>query len=351
MISMCFPLELRTAANSINGVGVVFAMITCMGLSPTFVTKEATSQDFLYLTLTCSLFTIVGSISTVLMLFMTNGSCVPKRGWPDISCQQLSMNLIDRDFGQGLLGPKGKLTLLWKEIRNIGSQLVTAFSDVRGFLILMLTYGLAFGLGAIVVVSMPQIVCPFGYSKYLSTIGVASVYLMAGLFSAFITSILNDRYKRGEETLKVLVILGNLAPYSLIAFIYLGERNDLILILLMASFGLSFPLVPLCLELAVECLYPLSQGLINGCLLIASNIVQFLGAATLFALATDISDDVEILMENTCNISEGSDDKPKSFLVSLLTITGFFTLYTVFPLIWLRVPYKRRNLDLSKRTH
>merc|ERR1719220_1276214 len=103
----------------------------------------------------------------------------------------------------------------------------------------------------------------------------------------------------------------------------------------MVLFGTNFALVPLCVELSVECLYPIGQGLINGCLLIASTVSQFVFGGVLFALATDITD-VDILKENSCNIAEDSDDKPKSFLVSLVTLFALFTAYAVLPLVWLK---------------
>ena len=119
--------------------------------------------------------------------------------------------------------------------------------------------------------------------------------------------------------------------------------------LLMILFGISFAMVPLCVELSVECLYPIGQGLINGLLLIASTIAQFVCGGVLFALATEIND-VEILQNNSCNISEDSDDKPKSFVMSLLALFVFYTAFAVLPLVWLQVPYKRRNLDLGVQT-
>ena len=141
---------------------------------------------------------------------------------------------------------------------------------------------------------MPQIACPFGYSKYLSTLGVSTCYLLSGLVSCSVASIVNDRYRKGEEFLKCVLAFAVIVGWSLLAFIYLSEQNDFVLLFLMVLFGTSFAAVPLCIELSVECLYPIGQGLINGCLLIACEVAQFVCGGVLFALAREMTDE-EIL--------------------------------------------------------
>ena len=86
---------------------------------------------------------------------------------------------------------------------------ILAFKDFRGFSIVTILVAVGLSIGTNLIGATPQIMCPYGYSKEVSSLGVLLSLNIGGYTGVFIMSFVTGRgYIRGDRFVKILAILG-----------------------------------------------------------------------------------------------------------------------------------------------
>ena len=210
------------------------------------------------------------------------------------------------------------------------------------------TYGLSVGIGGLFLSALPQISCPYGYSRTLSTVVCNSITVVVGMLASYVASLMNDTYKKGVATLRVLIIITVIGYNALGFYIVYGPKNDALVLFVVVFYALGIAMIPLSMELALECVYPIGQALISGMQMLAVLVWQLLGAALFYSFARDITD-TDTISGNTCNIEVGDENNfPQSYGLSLAIVCPMSTAVYLLVLIWVKVPFLRRQIDLGK---
>lgn len=91
LISLWFPPEQRTFAQSINCLAEVIAITLSMLLGPIFVTAEkASRQDFFNLMMVCSCFVVLAIIYSGIFSYQAKFDCLPKYSYLTKTAQDIS---------------------------------------------------------------------------------------------------------------------------------------------------------------------------------------------------------------------------------------------------------------------
>jgi len=149
--------------------------------------------------------------------------------------------------------------------RSILRDIKSLFFDPN-YVLLTLTFGVSIGIFYAISTVIEQILDPYGYSE--SQTGIIGVLMViVGIAGALLAGLLAD-YTKKYKLLMKLSYFGALV--SLIAFFASSiEDNYIALCFCASSFGFFITaLLPLVLELGVECTYPIPEGLSAGILLL-----------------------------------------------------------------------------------
>lgn len=196
MISLWFPPKFRTLAQSINGVNGLLGFVAAMILGPIMITSnQATSNDFMVLTTVITILSVFANICCLIFLYLVNFNCLPQYNFPSNSSQEITIGFNNKFYGHGVLE---KTKIFFLESRNIiaeAGRILT--TDIRGFLCIVLEYMIMTSGGSLFVITSRQILCPYGYSRFVSTCGNSLCFLVSGLFFSSVASILTDKYGKG----------------------------------------------------------------------------------------------------------------------------------------------------------
>ena len=342
LINLWFPPKWRTFANNINGLSPVAGFVLAMVLGPIFVKEGSGYGDFLNLTLVqCGLSVFSLILQIIFLILEGHYSCILRYDYPSVTSQQLSEKYLSKNFKN--------LHLFKNEFIETLKQMKAIILDWRGYLCVTLTFSIPFVTGEMILVGLPQILCPKSYEKFFTTVGLSCIFLVSGCIFGSITAYINDKYNKGIVTLKTLLVF--LVGYVWIVFYFVTycDRNEVVLSFLFILFGLAFAVVPLTMEFSIECTYPIKQGLVNGLFNAICCFCQFAIGIVFFLLPKDITDQA-ILDDNTCNVGRPEDSKsvPQDFTVPLIFLFGLFSAFVFYPIIFLKVPFKRKNIDNEK---
>eukprot|EP01137_Pigoraptor_chileana_P030615 Opistho-2@17354 len=162
----------------------------------------------------------------------------------------------------------------------------------RHYLLLLCAFGIGVGIFNAVSTLLEQIVLPHGYNKddagYLGALVIGF-----GLVGAGITGPLVDKTQKYKQVLKVAFVMA----VGTFVWFALASRKSHAFVPLAISCALMgiccFSILPVCLELSVECTYPISEGTSAGFLWMAG---QVFGVAFIFvmnALKSGPNDDMD----------------------------------------------------------
>ncbi|KAI8339882.1 major facilitator superfamily domain-containing protein [Chlamydoabsidia padenii] len=156
------------------------------------------------------------------------------------------------------------------------------------FLILFLAFGVLCGLASTVTSMLPQIVQPYGVSyDDAGYLGVA--FIVAGILGAVGTGIFIDRTKLHKWVLRVYVpIVGFL--YLALLMVVKRDNYEVILAICAILGFFMFSLLPVTLELSIECTYPISETISSSSLWMSSQILGLIFLVALNALRDDSGD-------------------------------------------------------------
>ncbi|CAO3594954.1 unnamed protein product [Absidia cylindrospora] len=156
------------------------------------------------------------------------------------------------------------------------------------FLIVLLAFGVLCGLATTVTSMLPQIVQPYGVSyDDAGYIGVA--FIVAGILGAVGTGIFIDRTKLHKWVLRGYVPIVGFLYLALLMVVKQDNYNVIIAICAILGFFM-FSLLPVALELSIECTYPISETISSSSLWMCSQILGLIFLVALNALRDDNGD-------------------------------------------------------------
>ncbi|KAK3826016.1 MAG: major facilitator superfamily domain-containing protein [Benniella sp.] len=216
----------RTTATMIGSVANAFAAALAQLVIPEITTdKDSMSTSVLV----CVILSVVAIIP---VLFMKERPPTP----PSPSAEQALLETKEEPF--------------WVSLKKVGTN--------KQFLILMFLFGTFVGFFNAFSSLISQFAEPFGYDATESGYFGAAM-IVAGLVGAGIAGPVIDRNKQFKSLMKTMVPLATLF-YIIFVFVV---RKDFLVGILVASalLGLfSFALLPVVLELGVECTYPVTPA-------------------------------------------------------------------------------------------
>ncbi|KAL0088589.1 major facilitator superfamily domain-containing protein [Phycomyces blakesleeanus] len=152
----------------------------------------------------------------------------------------------------------------------------------RDFIIIFITFGIACGLFSTVTSLMTQIVTPYGVS--VDDAGfLGAAFIIAGIVGAVVVGLFVDKTMKHKLVLKTFV--------PVVGFMYLAllfvvkEDNFSVIMVISALLGFfTFSLLPVALELSVECSYPVSEAVSSSMLWVCSQVFGLIFLVSMDAL-------------------------------------------------------------------
>eukprot|EP00042_Codosiga_hollandica_P028105 m.145532 g.145532 ORF g.145532 m.145532 type:complete len:479 (-) comp52679_c0_seq2:90-1526(-) len=172
----------------------------------------------------------------------------------------------------------------------------------KRYLVLMIAFGALYGSVSSILTLMEQIMASVNYSDQQTGL-VSAIMYGTGLIGATVVGFIVDSTKRFKESLKICAVL---AVASCVLLVVTLEPNSYSMVLISSSLiGISaFALIPVALEVSVECSYPVNEGTSAGFLWVS---VQVFSAITL-----ELMD----LLKGAPNYFDETDDSGSAELVS-----------------------------------
>ncbi|RKP04757.1 major facilitator superfamily domain-containing protein, partial [Thamnocephalis sphaerospora] len=157
--------------------------------------------------------------------------------------------------------------------------------SMPGFWALVILFGGMVGVFSALTGLLNNIVIPYGYSEDDAGI-FGAVTILAGLVGAAIVSVFIDKTAKHKPTVRATL------PFTMATFIGLifAVRSDSfeVIIVLMAMVGLfCFSLLPVGLELSVECTYPVPEASSTGLLWMAGQAIALVTQLVMNVLRDD----------------------------------------------------------------
>jgi len=203
-----------------------------------------------------------------------------------------------------------------------------------------------------------QIVCTHGYtdndSGYFS-----GAMIVSGLIGSLISGVILDRTKRFEELSKVCFGMGALGNIALVICFQWNNDNGLVYYLTLFSFCFlgffALPLLPICMDMSVECVYPIPEATSTGLLFIAGQIVGIVMIILYPMLAKKVEPDTYIynhiqtcVAANSTTAAGAADLSVLEFMNPLYGQTILFALMSVFFTVFFKCAYLRLLSERKK---
>ncbi|EDV19708.1 uncharacterized protein TRIADDRAFT_32990 [Trichoplax adhaerens] len=308
LAALWFPGNQRAIANTLSTMSNPCGILLANALSPVIVTS--TNK----LPLMLELYTIIPAIAVILA---TLGFCenTPPRP-PSSSAAEVGEPFFD------------------------GLKLVF---QSRSYIVLFICMGVGIGIFSALSTVIEQVLCVRGYSNEFSGL-CGALMIGCGLIGALLSGVYVDRTKKFIETAKVLICC---ATFTLIAFSMITRFRGLPAptILCICLFGaFAFGLLPVGLELAVECTYPVAEATSSGLLWMSGQIFGIICIVSSQAVSTPLPV-AEIPYSNCANSTANRDSGPLDMTWSLLFMSSFAVIASCLLVVLFHTPYKRLNAE------
>ncbi|KAF9193604.1 hypothetical protein BGZ51_002892 [Haplosporangium sp. Z 767] len=286
----------RTTATMIGSVSNAFAAALAQLIIPVITTdKDSMSTSVLV----CAILSIVAIVP---VLLMSDRPPTP----PSPSAAEALQETAEEPF--------------WVSLKKVGSN--------KQFLILMFLFGTFVGFFNAFSSLISQFTAPFGYTaEEAGYFGAAMI--VAGLVGAGISGPIIDRTKHFKTVLKSMVPL---ATIFYIVFVFVVRRDSFIVIIVVSALlGLSsFALLPIVLEVGVECTYPVTP---------ASSTALLWGSGQFFAVIFLL---VLGAIKNDEKAAETGYNPPLIFIAA-------WCVLATFPVYLFKSPYLRMEAEARAR--
>ncbi|XP_067903499.1 solute carrier family 49 member A3 isoform X1 [Heterodontus francisci] len=170
----------------------------------------------------------------------------------------------------------------------------------KPYLILMVCFGGGVGIFTSFSALLQQIVCVRGYSNTFAGL-CGALFVIFGILGAFVLGLYVDRTKKFMETTKIIFCL---TAFASIAFALVSRMRDQPygLAVVCSLFGLlGFSIYPVCMELGVECSYPVGEATSAGLIFISGQLQGALLILLLPGLARPVTSDGSV-----CQVGVGA---------------------------------------------
>jgi FLVCR family MFS transporter 7 len=143
------------------------------------------------------------------------------------------------------------------------------------FIILLVCFGFGSGLFNALSTLIQQIICTRGYTDNDAGYFGACL-IVSGMIGSVIAGIVVDKTKKFEETAKICFIVTTLSNLTFCLFQLHDNDNAAFYYLSVLSIGLfglfGLPLLPVCMEMCVECVFPVPEATATGLLFTSGKI-------------------------------------------------------------------------------
>lgn len=220
------------------------------------------------------------------------------------------------------------------------------------YIMLCATMSCGLGVISILMVSLPTVLCPWGYDdKWANSWGIV-ILITSGTISSTIFAIVVDRVGHMVTFMRVLMV-GVLIGFIMFIWFATTEPNYVAFGFATAFLGIfAYPTLPMAYELSVETTYPVGPATSAGLNWIISSLASFLMEFIYVPLAKDMpeSHDSE-LYPNKCVVDGDGDGEvtDQDYRISLYAITSLTAIVALVWFVFYRCPYNRRSLDDSTR--
>jgi len=201
--------------------------------------------------------------------------------------------------------------------------------------LLALVFGLGVGMFTGLSSLLEQILCAWGFTDvFAGTCG--ALVIGAGVLGAAIVGAVADKTKRFEESAKICY---SFAAIALIFFtmVFTHSGWPALVAISMAMFGLfGFALYPICLELGVECTFPVAEATSSGILVISGQLLSIVLILAMQGLAPQMN-------PSSSDICGGQ--VPQNYKVPMYCVSCFAVLGALVFTVCFRCPYKRLQVE------
>ncbi|CAH8663132.1 unnamed protein product [Heterobilharzia americana] len=248
-----FPDGQRTTANTIaslgNALGVMFGGV----FAPNYVKKSSDIVTFNYV-----------SLGIVVFLFIISVILVRRRKppTPPSYVAALAINNLRTNPNPSILS----------------FNFLIAFVPplkLYGFWMIMLTFGCSIGYFTVLSTLLQQMLCTKGYTNQFAGF-CGSIMILAGLIASGPVAVFVDKTGLLLETLKITFSLSVLGCVCLSIALWFPYQQIAISFCLIWLGAFGFAQYSLCLELAAEATYPISESVTTSLIIISSQIISLI---------------------------------------------------------------------------
>lgn len=306
LAALWFGADERATANMIASLSNPMGVMIANALAPVIINNE---KDIPFM---LEMFSIPAFLGVVMATFGVCSSSPPTP--PTASAESSS-----EPFFQGLK----------KLLQN------------KPYLVLLVTFGSGIGLFTCLTTILEQVICPRGYSDDMA--GTAGAVLIAvGLVGGGFTGVYVDKTKKFKETAKISYAL---AAVSCCLLLYVSSKpgQPALVVATCGLFGFfSFALMPVCLEVGVECTYPVAEATSAGLLWMAGQ-----ATGVIFILVSQALASPKVFKKSKCHQKSGDKEVP-DYLYSMIFMTSAAVAMAILIIYGFNPPYKRLQMEQRK---
>jgi FLVCR family MFS transporter 7 len=201
-------------------------------------------------------------------------------------------------------GEQENTTTFWQNFKIYLSECGKLLKS-KDFIILFICFGFSLGLFNALSTLIQQMLCIRGYTD-VDAGYFGGAMIVSGIVGSGIAGIILDKTKKFEETAKICFSLSTVANIAFVLIQLKDNDQSTNYYLILASFCLigffGLPLLPVCMEMAVECVYPIPEATSTGLLFITGQLVGLVMIVVYPKAADSISTDSYVYnFVQTCN--------------------------------------------------
>ena len=312
--SVWFAEDQRALANTAIALSLPGGIMVCYVIGPIIVNAfEDLQESFSYL---FYIYTGWGLIGTLLVTIFMRNPGVPKSPASPSSLEAVL------PYWQGLK---------------------SCFFNLK-FWLICAPMSCGMGVISIVMITLPEILCPFGFTESWANTNAIAIMISSGCFSSFIFAVLIDKYGNLETFFKVLLV-GTVASMFMFSYFATIEPD-------LTGFGLScallgvfaYPILPIGYELSVETTFPVGPATSAGLNWIISSLMAFVLEFVFIPLRRTVEDS----FVNQCAV-DGQEVENYDYRNSLFAICAITGVCGVANILFYKCPYERRKIDDGRR--
>ncbi len=296
-----FAEDQRAIANTIclgsNTLGILIGA---------FISPQIVNSDVSFVSEMC----LLHLIATAVSLFPALMGCFILRSTPKQPPSYsaiLSNNNIPSAGNQYTSQAPGEgenTNLFWQNFKIYLGECAKLLKS-KDFIILFICFGFSLGLFNALSTLIQQILCIRGYTD-VDAGYFGGAMIVSGILGSGIAGVVLDKTKKFEETAKVCFTLSTVANIGFVLIQLKDNDQSTNYYLILASFCMigffGLPLLPVCMEMAVECVYPIPEATSTGLLFITGQLVGLIMIVVYPKASVSISSDSYVYnYVQTCN--------------------------------------------------